>query len=137
MNFHKENTSMYLPLKIRKQNTPSSLEGPFQVTIPLCPKGNAIILTLIPKVSFAFKKKLYKGKPCGQAVKFTHCTLAAWGFIGSDPRHGHSMAHQAMLREHLTWHNQKDLQLEYTTMYIQLRMLWGEEEKIKNLKDNK
>ena len=41
----------------------------------------------------------------------------AWGFTGLDPGHGCGTAHQAMLRRCPTCHNQKDLQLEYTTMY--------------------
>ena len=52
-------------------------------------------------------------------VKFTGSTSAAHGFTGSDPGQGHGTAHQAMLRQCPTQHNQKDLQLEYTTMY------WG------------
>ena len=44
---------------------------------------------------------------------------AAQGFAGSAPGHRHVTAHQAMLRWHPTQHDQKDLQLEYTTMY------WG------------
>ena len=51
-------------------------------------------------------------------VKFVRSTLAAQGFTGSDPGRGSSTAHQAMLRQRPTQH-QKDLQLEYTTMY------WG------------
>ena len=59
------------------------------------------------------------GWPSGQAVKFAGLTLVAQGFAGSDPGHRPSTAHQAMLRWCPTEHNQKDLQLEYTTMY------WG------------
>ena len=44
---------------------------------------------------------------------------AAQGFTGLDPGRGHGTTHQAMLRRCPTWHNQRDLQLEYTTMY------WG------------
>ena len=53
--------------------------------------------------------------------------LVAQGFTGSDSGCGPSPAHQAMLRQHPTQHNQKDLQLEN----IQLCTvgLWGEEEK--------
>ena len=41
------------------------------------------------------------------------------GFAGLDPGCGHGTAHGAMLRRHPTQHNQKDVQLEYTTIY------WG------------
>ena len=44
-------------------------------------------------------------------------TYEAQGFAGLDPRHGHDIAHQAMLRRCPTQHNKKDLQIEYTTMY--------------------
>ena len=40
-------------------------------------------------------------------------------FAGSDPGCGHGTAHQATLRWRPTCHNQKDPQLEYTSMY------WG------------
>ena len=49
-------------------------------------------------------------------VKFGHSASAAQGFTGSDPGHGPSTTHQAMLRRRPTWQSQKDLQLEYTTM---------------------
>ena len=52
-------------------------------------------------------------------------TSAAQCSASSDPGHGHGTAHQAMLRWHPTQHNQKDLQLGYTTMYWGLL---GEEE---------
>ena len=42
------------------------------------------------------------------------CCLFTWGLSAS-----HGTIHQAMLMQCPTWHNQKDLQLEYTTMY------WG------------
>ena len=45
--------------------------------------------------------------------------LVAQGFPSLNPGHRHGTAYQAMLRQHPTWHNQKDLQLEYTAMY------WG------------
>ena len=53
-------------------------------------------------------------------VKFTHSASVAQGFTGSDPGHGHGTTHQAMLRLHPTWNNQRQSQLEYTTMY------WGD-----------
>ena len=52
-------------------------------------------------------------------VNFTHFAWAAQGFAGSDPGHRPNSARQAMLRRCPTQHNQKDLQLEYTTTY------WG------------
>ena len=51
------------------------------------------------------------GWPCGQVVKFTRSTLAAQGFAGADPGRRYSTANQAMLRQHPTWHEQKDPQL--------------------------
>ena len=54
-----------------------------------------------------------------------HSALAAWGFASSDPAHGLRTAHQAMLWRCPTWQSQKDLQLEYTTMYWGL---WGAKE---------
>ena len=59
------------------------------------------------------------GGPCGQVVKFTHSALVAQGFAGSDPGRRRGTVHQVTLRRRPTWDNQKDLQLEYTTMY------WG------------
>ena len=53
-----------------------------------------------------------------QVVKFARSALAAQGLTSLDPGHGPSTAHQAMLRRRPTQHNQKDLQLEYTTMYL-------------------
>ena len=60
-----------------------------------------------------------RGWPCGRVVKFVCSASAAQGFAGSDPGRGQGTAHQAMLRQCPTCHNQKDPQLEYTTMY------WG------------
>ena len=57
------------------------------------------------------------GWPRGQVVTFAHSASAAQGFAGSDPGHGYRTAHQATVRWRPTQHNQKDLQLEYTTMY--------------------
>ena len=51
-------------------------------------------------------------------VKFVRSAWAE-GFASLDPGCRHGTAHQAMLRQRPTQHNQKDLQLEYTTMY------WG------------
>src|SRR3712207_2842374 len=66
-----------------------------------------------------------RGRPHGQLVKFTCSASAAQGFTGLHPGHGTSTVHQAMLGQHPTWQSQKDLQLEYTTMY------WGVGEKKK------
>ena len=49
-------------------------------------------------------------------VKFACSASAAWGFAGSDPGHRHDTA---PTYQHPTQHSQKDLQLEYTTIY------WG------------
>ena len=43
-------------------------------------------------------KHFMGGWPCGQVVKFARSTLAAQGFAGSDPGHGHGTTCQAMLR---------------------------------------
>ena len=61
-------------------------------------------------------KKEMMGQPDVRIVKFMRSTSAAQGFMGSDPGVGHGTAHQAMLRWCPTQHNQKDLQLEYTTV---------------------
>ena len=52
-------------------------------------------------------------------VKFLCSVSVAWDFTGSDPGCGHGTADQAMLRQCPTQHNQRNSQLEYTTMY------WG------------
>ena len=52
-------------------------------------------------------------------VKFVRSVSPAQGFAGLHSGHGHGTTHPAMLRWCPTCHNQKDLQLEYTTMY------WG------------
>ena len=52
-------------------------------------------------------------------VKFTRSTSVAQGFGGSDPGCGPSTARQAMLKWRPVYHNQRHLQLEYTTMH------WG------------
>ena len=64
-------------------------------------------------------------------VKFARSTLAAQGFACLDRGREHGTAHQAMLRRRPTQHNQKDLQLEHTTMYLGL---WEEEEEKKKKK---
>ena len=51
--------------------------------------------------------------------------------MGSDLGRGPSTTRQAMLRWHPTEQTQKDLQLEYTTMYR--GGLWGEEGEKKGL----
>ena len=65
------------------------------------------------------KNPTIRGWPRGWVVKFMHSTLVVQGFTSSDPGCRHGTAHQAVLRWRPTCHNQKDLQLEYTTMY------WG------------
>ena len=53
------------------------------------------------KASHVDKSHLLKqarGWPRGRGVKFMHSALAAQGFAGLDPGHGHGAAHQAMLR---------------------------------------
>ena len=45
------------------------------------------------------------GLPRGRVVKFVSSALVAQGFTSSDPGHGHSTAHQAMLRRRPTCHN--------------------------------
>ena len=57
-------------------------------------------------------KLRHRGRPRGRVVKFSRSASAAQGFTGLDPGH-----RQAMLTGHPTCHSQKDLQLEYTTMY--------------------
>ena len=64
-------------------------------------------------------EKIVRGWPRGRVVEFVSSASVSQGFPGSDPGHGHGTARQAMLRWRPTQHNQKDLQLEYTTMY------WG------------
>ena len=49
------------------------------------------------------------------------------GFASLDPGHGPSTAHQAVLRRHPTCHNEKHLQLEYTSMHW-AGGFWGKEE---------
>ena len=58
-----------------------------------------------------------RGRPHGQVVKFAGSALAAQDFTGSDPGCRHGTAHQAMLRQRPTQHNQRHSQLEYTTIY--------------------
>ena len=65
-----------------------------------------------------FKSYLNWDQLHGPMVKFTHSALVAQGFAGSDPGHGPSTTHQAMLRRHSTYQSQKDLQLECTNMYL-------------------
>ena len=45
------------------------------------------------------------GPPRGRVVKFVRSASVAQGFTGSNPGRGPSTAHQAMLREHPTYHN--------------------------------
>ena len=61
----------------------------------------------------------FGGKPCGRVVKCAYSASVAQCFDCLDPECGRDTTSQAMLRQHPTQHNQKDLQLEYTTMY------WG------------
>ena len=69
------------------------------------------------QTNYASSKFKILGQPRRQVVKFMRSALEAWGFAGSDPGHGHGIAHQAVLRRHPTYHNQKHPQLDYTTMY--------------------
>ena len=70
------------------------------------------------------------GQPRRRVVKFARSAPVAQGFAGSAPGYGPSTAHQAMLRWHPTQQSQKDLRLEYTTMY------WGAlERRRKNKKE--
>ena len=61
-------------------------------------------------------------------VTFVLFTSGPWGFTGLDPGLRRGTAHQAMLRWRPIYHNQRDLQLEYTTMY------WGALERIRKNK---
>ena len=70
-------------------------------------------------LSIFYKGRKWQGQPHGQVVKLAPSALAAQRVTSSDLGHRPSMTHQAMLRWRPTQHNQKDLQLEYTTMY------WG------------
>ena len=90
--------------------------------------GKCVVMEL-PRQS---KYRTALGLAHGQVAKFAHSASAAQGFEGSDPGCGHGTAHQAMLRWHPTCHNQKDLQLEYTTMYR--GPLGRRRKKIKSLK---
>ena len=59
-------------------------------------------------------------------VKFLSSPSVAEGFTSLDPGRGHgTTAHQAMLRQCPTCHNQRHSQLEYTTIYWGL---WEEEQ---------
>ena len=61
------------------------------------------------------KKSSFWASP--KMVKFVRSTSVAQGFAGSDPGRGHGTTRQATLRCCPTCHNQKDPQLEYTTIY--------------------
>ena len=63
------------------------------------------------------KIKLNRGRPHGSVVRFACSTSVAHDFTGSDPGRRHGTARQAMLRWCPIQQSQKDLQLEYTTMY--------------------
>ena len=74
------------------------------------------------KRMFSFPKEVLskiRGGPCCRVVRFAQSASAAQGFASSDPGCGPSTNHQAMLRRHPTTLNQKDLQLQHTTIY------WG------------
>ena len=79
-------------------------------------KWQILCYTSFTTIKNSFLKKGLWGWPCGRVVKFACSTAVAQGFAGSDPGHGHGTAHQAVLRQHPTCHNQKDPQPEYTTM---------------------
>ena len=51
------------------------------------------------------KKTRRTGSPCGQVVKFMCSAVAAQGFTGLDPGHGHGTSCQAMLRQRPAYHN--------------------------------
>ena len=79
-----------------------------------------LLLSLLEYFLFNSQKTTkFWGRPHGPMVKFVCSPSAAQGFAGSDPGRVQGTAHQAMLRRWPTQHSQKDLQLEYTTMY------WG------------
>ena len=59
---------------------------------------------------------------------------AAQGFAGWNPGRGRGTTHQATLRQCPTYHNQKDPELKYTTMY---RGALGRKRKNKILKKKK
>ena len=61
-------------------------------------KGKKLIISTMLKY-------FWGGQPHGGVVKFMRSTLAAQGFAGSDPGHGHGTAHQAVLRQHPKCHN--------------------------------
>ena len=61
-----------------------------------------------------------RGRPHDPVVEFVCSASAAQGFAGLDPGSRHGTAHQALLRQRLTCHNQKDPQLKCATMY------WGD-----------
>ena len=73
-----------------------------------------------------------RGWPHGQVVKFAHCSLAAQGFAGSDPRHGHGTTHQAMLRQHPT----AQPEAPTTRIYNYVLGGFGEKKKRKNKKED-
>ena len=58
------------------------------------------------------KKIVQGGQPRGQVVGFARPASVAQGFAGLDAGRGHGTAHQAMLRQHLTCHNEKDPELK-------------------------
>ena len=80
---------------------------------------NCFYRYLLVQLSIVYSNHLLWGLPHGQVVEFACSTLAAQGFARLDHGRGPGTSHQAMLRQHPTQHNQKDLQLEYTTRY------WG------------
>ena len=46
---------------------------------------------------YGLKNRIFRGKPCGQVVKFSGSPSATQGFTGSDPGHRRGTAHQVML----------------------------------------
>ena len=71
------------------------------------------------RITLILRIYLRDGQPCGQIISFVHSTLVTRGLASLDPGARPSMAHQAMLRQRPIQQSQKDLQLQYTTMY------WG------------
>ena len=66
------------------------------------------------ELSFCQLNKLIEGQLCGLVVKFVRSAVVAQGL---DPGRGHGTARRATLGRRPTSHNQKDLQVRYTTMY--------------------
>ncbi|XP_070448319.1 TM2 domain-containing protein 1 isoform X1 [Equus przewalskii] len=89
--------------------------------LKFCTVGFCGIGSLIDFILISMQSTQMDGTgPVAEWLKFACSALVAQGFAGLDPGRGHGTTHQAVPRWHPTLHNQKDLQLEYTTMY------WGD-----------